>query len=250
MRLGAVLAAAALVAGSAAGAATLGAVTLNVQQFADRSQLDAAQQAMSDYLAGRSVKAVETFNGFDAWNGTDGTANPTTSVGRFEGFGSRGTGGAAVSDGRSAEVRGDEMCCGRYNTDMFGDNWLDSNDMTGLRWTVEGLGMFDTVAFLLTDVADVGARFSMSLGGETFADLAGLGGRLANGNLMLVMIELSDAVESLTVEMFNNRTNDGFGIDGATVASGLAPIPLPPAAALLFAGLAALVGVRRRRAAA
>ena len=44
----------------------------------------------------------------------------------------------------------------------------------------------------------------------------------------------------------HNRSNDGFGIDGVTVGH-LAPVPLPPAAALLLGGIAGARGPRRRR---
>jgi hypothetical protein len=108
------------------------------------------------------------------------------------------------------------------------------------------VGSFNVLAFFLIDVADVGARFSMNIGDSSFADIAGAGGKLANGNIHLVIAALSESVDSLTVEFLNDRTNDGFGIDGAVVAN-LVPIPLPPAAALLLAGLAGLAGLRRRR---
>jgi hypothetical protein len=49
--------------------------------------------------------------------------------------------------------------------------------------------------------------------------------------------------------MFHDRTNDGFGIDGAA-AMRIAPEPVPPAAALLVSGLAAFGLFRRRRRAA
>ena len=70
-------------------------------------------------------------------------------------------------------------------------------------------------------------------------------------------ILLDGLVDHLSVQMMHDRTNDGFGIDGATVARvpPPAPVPLPAAAPLLGAGLgclglAALVGRRRHRRAA
>jgi hypothetical protein len=146
------------------------------------------------------------------------------------------------------------MPFGRYNStnsDLLPDglvsgNWLDSNDMIGMEWKIEGVGLFNALAFFVIDAADVGARFSMHIGDSSFLDLAG-GARLANGSIYLVIAQLSETVDSLTVEFLNDRTNDGFGIDGAMIAN-IAPIPLPPAAALLFAGLAALAGLRRRTA--
>jgi hypothetical protein len=64
-----------------------------------------------------------------------------------------------------------------------------------------------------------------------------------------VTITLEKAVESLSIKMGHNRANDGFGIDAAMVGQ-MAPAPIPPAAALLFTGVAALAGLRWRRGAA
>ena len=99
----------------------------------------------------------------------------------------------------------------------------------------------------MLDAADVGGKFSIKVGDTLYSNIAGAAGRLANGNIHLVKIMLSEAVTSLTVELMHDRTNDGFGIDGAAV--GLAPVPLPPAALLLGTALLGLVGFGRRRAA-
>jgi hypothetical protein len=263
--LGAALASAALIVGSAAGAAT---ATTKVVTFTDKTQLTGAQQALSDYLSGKVItnRHVETFESFGAWTkpGDPGTSNPqSTNVGNFTGLGTKGSGNATIKGGTAAEVRGDDsMAWGRYNTarsdllpeGLIGGNWLDSNDMTGLSWSIGGLGKFNTLAFFLIDAEDVGGQFSLKVGDQSFTDLASAGGKkLLDGNLMLVLVELSEAVESLTVELlmhdkFGNHINDGFGIDGAILAN-IAPVPLPPAAALLFVGIAALAGVRRRKAA-
>ena len=55
------------------------------------------------------------------------------------------------------------MKSGRYDTGgpALGGNWLDSNDNLGVRWDIDGLGKFNTLAFFLLDVADVGGNFSM-----------------------------------------------------------------------------------------
>jgi MYXO-CTERM domain-containing protein len=227
------------------------AATLQADNYA-RSEFGAARNAMNDFLTGNRIRGLETFEGHPAWNGASGTSNPrNTNVGSFTTLGGHGTGGAAVNGGRSLEVRGDNtMPWGRYNTDTtsnsLGGNWLDTNDTYGMKWEVAGLGRFDTLAFFLTDVADVGATFSIKVGDELFSDIAGSTGRIANGSIHLIRIALDRAVENLTVELIHDRLNDGFGIDGATVVE-VAPVPVPPAAALLVTGLAAFAGLRRRR---
>lgn len=244
-----------LLALGAAGPAT--AVTVSLGTPFARGELPAAHAALDGFLAKHRVRnhRVETFDGLRAWDGSRGTTNPqNTRVGSFTTLGGTGTGRAAVNGGTGLEVRGDnDMAWGRYDTDRraqgaLGGQWLDTNDTLGMRWEVGGLGAFNALTFFLTDVADVGARFSMRVGGQLFSggDFPGAQGRLANGNLHFVRILLPEAVDGLVVELRHDRLNDGFGIDGAAVAL-IAPIPVPPAAALAATGLLALFGVKMRR---
>jgi hypothetical protein len=230
-------------------------VNLSLQQF-DRTQLAQAQQVRGDFLASHDAKAIheETFEKQKAWDGKSGTSNPqSTRVGSFSALTDlgRGTGQSVINGGASVEVRGDNaMAWGRYNADgnggLVSGNWIDSNDNRGMRWDVDTGEKFNALSFFLIDAADVGGKFSMKIGDTLYSTVLGASGRLANGNIQLVTILLDKAVSTLTVEMFHDRTNDGFGIDGAS-AMRVAPIPVPPAAALLVSGLAALGFVRRRR---
>jgi hypothetical protein len=165
-----------------------------------------------------------------------------------------GTGQSVINGGTSLEVRSDNgMAWGRYNADgsggLISGNWIDSNDNHGMRWDVDTGAKFNALSFFLIDAADVGGKFSMKIGDTLYSTILGGDGRLANGNIQLVTILLDKAVSSLTVELFHNRTNDGFGVDGAA-AMQIAPVPVPPAAALLVSGLAAFGVFRRRRRAA
>jgi hypothetical protein len=194
---------------------------------------------------------VETFSGYAAWDGSagSGTTNPgATNVGSFTSLGGTGTGGSAIKGGHGLEVRQDNpFKWGRHGLEA--NKWLDSNDTFGMAWQVSGLGTFNALTFFLTDVADVGAHFTIKVG-ETLSNVViGENGRTANGTIHLVRILLPAAVSDLLVELRNHRLNDGFGIDGVTVAR-IAPIPVPPAAALLLTGVVALAGLRRRRRAA
>jgi hypothetical protein len=232
------------------------AATLDVTHFA-RSDYAAAKAALDAFQAGTdgSIGAgqrleatrTEDFEGFQAWNGTSGAANPTTQVGRFSSLGGVGTGGSAVNGGTGLQVRHDNpWVWGRFNTAGVDGKWLDSNDTLGMRWEVSGLGKFNALAFLLTDVADVGAVFSIKVGETLFSSVVGAGGRTENGSVQLVRILLPETVSSLVVELRNDRLNDGFGIDGATIAH-VAPVPVPPAALLLLSGGLALAGLKARR---
>lgn len=233
------------------------AATLQITSF-DRSDLTGARAALAAFQngtdgsvgAGERMRETrqETFAGLAAWNGVTGAADPATAVGRFTSLGGKGSGSSAIAGGEHLQVRdASHWRWGRASTSGSDKAWLDSNDTLGMRWEVGGPPSFNALAFLLTDVADVGAKFSLKVGDTLFSEVLGASGRLANGSIQLVRILLPQSVSGITVELANNRLNDGFGIDGATVGR-VAPVPVPPAALLLVSGAAALFGLRRRQA--
>ncbi|TNF64832.1 MAG: VPLPA-CTERM sorting domain-containing protein [Rhodobacteraceae bacterium] len=180
--------------------------------------------------------------------------NPVTSVGSFTGLGTAGSGSTAVSCGGAAV--GDGACVkpagsagGRFATD--GQNWLDSNDMESILWTIPGpdgapFAAITRIAFLLTDIDDVDwVRFNIQAGGDAIGSTQNsVSGGLRDGRLHLVTMDFSEAVRNVAITMTNGR-NDGFGIDSVGVA--VAPVPLPAAGWLMIAGLGGLAALRRRR---
>ena len=64
------------------------------------------------------------------------------------------------------------MRWGRYNLDGSGGpkpgNWLDSNDNRGIKWRIKDVGEFDTIGFFVSDVADVGGKFSIKVGDTVY----------------------------------------------------------------------------------
>jgi hypothetical protein len=235
---------------SPAGAAT---VDLDYTTF-NRGKL-AKAQAERDAFHGSLAGSVRTegFEGYKPWGVGKGTQNlRKTSVGSFTPFGKTGTGNSVVGNGAKLQVRNDNaMRWGRYNLDGSGGpragNWLDSNDNRGIKWKIKDVGTFDSIGFLLSDVADVGGKFSIKVGDTVYRDIA-KGARLKNGNIHFVRILLSEAVDELTIKFSHNISDDGFGLDGMIVGSTPAPVPVPPAAALILTGILGLAGLRRRAA--
>jgi hypothetical protein len=259
LRLGAAVLGAALALATAAGAAT---ANFAFDTYL-RGELARAQADRATFLAGieGTDRHVEGFEGFRPWGQGTGTQNlRRTAVGSFRPFGQAGGGHAVVGDGSKLQVRSDNtMRWGRYNLDGSGGlepgNWLDSNDNRGVRWRIAGLGEFDSVGFFVSDVADVGGRFSIKVGDTVYRNIAGKAGQLRNGNIHFVRIELPAAVERLTIRLFHDRGfyrrggDDGFGIDGVVVGRSVAPIPLPPGLLLMAPalGLLAAAGLGRGR---
>lgn len=259
--------AAVLAAALSFGATAASAATVLIDSFTP-GDVAAAQAAKAGFLGrtdagvlgdplyasqGYRVQAhrVETFSGYAAWDGTagSGTTNPgATNVGSFTSLGGTGTGHSAIKGGHGLEVRQDNpFKWGRHGLEA--NKWLDSNDTYGMAWQVSGLDTFNALTFFLTDVADVGAKFSIKVGETLSGIIIGEHARTANGTIHFVRILLPEPVSDLLVELRHNRLNDGFGIDGVMVAR-IAPIPVPPAAALLVSGVVLLAGLRRRRRAA
>ena len=246
--LGAAAVAAAVTMSAGAFAAT---VDLSFDRF-ERSGLAAARATRASYESGLKLKGVETFNGYKAWDGTSGTSQPAEHQGRqlhlLRRGGQRPVGGRRRLE--AAGARDDDMPWGRYGTapDLpLGGNWLDSNDNLGMRWEIAGSAS-STPSPSSCSTPPTSAASSRSRSGTRSTRTSPAppaSSRTATSSFVKIM--LSEAVTNLTVELMHDRTNDGFGIDGAAV--GLAPVPLPPAALLLGTASLGLVGFGRRRAA-
>jgi hypothetical protein len=142
-----------------------------------------------------------------------------------------------------------------------GRNALSSNDTTGIVWTAFGGAarslFFDRVVFALRDVADLrGTIFTIGVSTDGMSrGTRTIESRQRDGNVKLVVISFDAPVREAEITLLNNRADDGFTLDGASLR-GLAPasvaaVPLPTSAWLLLGGVAGLGALRaaRRRAA-
>lgn len=271
---------------SLGGAASAVSVDITLQNFGNGSgnisdaltaqaQFDAFQLAYEDFEGFCSSEfPCSDGNGgtyFDTASPTGGPSSTAlqTAVGSFRSILPEGSGSTEVPPDTHAIVRSisqDDETFGRYDADRdFADagpdgtnNYLDSNDNTGIRLNVPGTSgntfMFDRLSFLLTDVDDVSSiQFELSAdtawnSGSTSITpnvfvLADEGDpKPADGSVFLATLNFSDLVNGVQIDMTSDR-GDGFGADSFSITA----VPLPAAGWMLLAGIGAIGAVSRRK---
>lgn len=227
-------------------AASLAFATL-VGMTAQATTINISTFDIDDFDAITTGGVIEDFEGFNSGTFATGTS---TKVGTFSSTGGTGSGSVcnAQSGGNCQDLFiSDTARSGQGNlVPLEGTKSLSSNDTNGIFWNVANAagGVFNKIVFALRDAADIrNTVFTVRAGDGTTATLTGQ----ANNNQQLVVIDLGASFSSATVSLFNNQTNDGFTIDGATVVNDLAPVPVPAAGLLLIGGLGALGAMRARK---
>jgi hypothetical protein len=184
-----------------------------------------------------------------------GPADPGTStaidldVEQFEGFGECGSGGSVVGNGCSVIEKVDPDlpdAFGRF--DPFGQEWIDSQDLSHVVWSFEYGEAFTSLTFALTDAFD--QTFSQEFGESYFrlevdGEEWSIPSIEANGTLHWITV-LFDAPTTSAQLSFFTRLNDGWGVSSASIAS----VPVPASLSLLLlalAGLGGIAGSRGRR---
>lgn len=246
----AVLAAALLSLPAMAGAAT---VAIGYQEFAAGNVAGAL--AARDAFIGSGTVLAEDFEGFTACNGSNGatcTAGTIVSgLGTFTGVAPTHTGGGSQVDPKDKIVVRTSAPdpFGRVNVTPGGANWLDSNDVAGILWSLvlPGAQHVSKIAMILSDIDDVGkVIFKITVNGTglttTVAPRADTTANIGNGKLHVVTLAFSGTTSGVTIEMVNGK-GDGFGIDGIRVAA----VPLPAGGLMLLGALAGFGALRRRR---
>jgi hypothetical protein len=263
------LAAAVALAPMVASAAT---VDINFESFGSVGDVGGpdfagAIAAQDAFMGSSPIIGMEDFSTFTACTGSNsgscasslaGTSDPIVSsaVGDFSGLApDNQPGGSALAPDNSIIVRSDGLATSfsRYNVVGPNFNWLDSNDLHGIRWEIPGtssLSKILKIAFFMTDVDDVGnLDFAFTANGaeitdQTISGVPVVSGR-PNGELQLVTMLFNTPVNLINIEMASGP-GDGFGVDGIQVGT----VPLPASALLLLGGLGGLGGLsalRRRK---
>ena len=167
-----------------------------------------------------------------------------TGIGQIFSLGGTGGGSTVVDTGTELAIKdeADGNLGGRFNVTPGGSQFLDSNDTTGMGLIIDIGEAFSTIAFSLTDAADVGATMTITGANNAVLATASLSD-LANSNLQLVTITFDMPTTFAAISLSNDRLNDGFGIDDVYVGT----VPLPASALLMLAGLGAISVLRTKR---
>lgn len=194
-----------------------------------------------------NVSSGGTVEDFESYAGANWDPTTVTNVGTFTSTGGTGSGSVcnAQSGGNCQSLFiNDTVLSGQGNlVPLDGTKALSSNDTNGIFWNVfDNItgNDFSRIVFGLRDAADInGTIFTIETDDGSTATLQAQ----ANNNEKLVVIDLGGLFSNATVAMFNNKANDGFTIDGATVSA----VPLPAAGWMLIAGVGGLAAMRRRQ---
>lgn len=192
--------------------------------------------AMAVTLAGGASAATISDDGPHRGEGL------TLDASDFASSGPCGSGVSVVEDGCSVllkqESATDPTDFGRFAP--IDTQWIDSQDLEEVTWTVENDTPFTSLTFALTDASDQeNSFFSMTVDGATWTTGSE---RRANGTLDWITVTFDEAVTETSLD-FRTRYNDGWGIQAASIS----PVPVPASGAMLVFGLVGLAAAHRRK---
>lgn len=243
MNLRPIAAAALLLAGTTAQAATISVSSFDVSEY--QTALGTFENVVSEDFENPLPGMVG--NRFDS------------DVGNFrvvgDGVGSGGTvdNASFPNDGtqlaiRKGNVYGRESTTLQLTGDPNDDQFLDSNDTFGIRYNAElanGVS-FNKILLTLTDAAEFGTRLLIRTEGATNEFITDGD----NGGSNTILVDFGGNVSSASIFFVHRKNgeralNDGFSIDDVAISA----VPLPASSLLLIAGLGGLAAMRRRKTA-
>jgi hypothetical protein len=210
-----------------------------------------AQAAEGQFLSGTYDHLTEDFESFNGPGANDGTDQGSwveaasyfdTDVGRFSMT-------AQSTNLSNNNISPELLMIEDETTGEFGrvstaqNQWLDSNDADKVTWEIL-TGNYNAFGFYLSDANDQGASLILNFEDGSVSETLSLTSPLGNGNIAYFSL-FSDVAFTSASLVFDNGAgeNDGWGIDGVT----LAKVPEPGTLALLGLGLAGLSIARRRK---